>query len=294
MSLIVSSCGPGQFLGPTITASPTSTPTPTITPSPTPTLTPTITPTPTPTPIPGFEAPLVIDGIGVQIHSAVGHADPPPRYRLTSGYNTLLNIEIAFSGEGTTDDLLEVLYLNPETENPFRNLLNGMAVIDEKGNESLAGLFSATGELGVLILSFAVKKEATNFSLRLSDEQVLDLAPVLEFGTNWVEGSVFFDGAPLPNAMVALILEEKIIQTTQTDVDGKFLFTNAPPNIYPDDYEVKITLEGENTKCVVSHFLGDVKTGWRYSHDFKLDKSIYMVEKFSVLDSGEFATCGDQ
>jgi len=52
ISLLVSSCGPGQFLGPTITPSPTFTLTPTITPSPTPTLTPTRTPTPTITPSP--------------------------------------------------------------------------------------------------------------------------------------------------------------------------------------------------------------------------------------------------
>jgi len=50
ISMLLSGCGPGQFLGPTITPSPTSTLTPTITPSPTPTQTstPTITVTPTP------------------------------------------------------------------------------------------------------------------------------------------------------------------------------------------------------------------------------------------------------
>lgn len=54
ISLLVSSCGPGQLFGPTITPSPmptltpTLTPTSTITPTPTSTPTPTITPTPTP------------------------------------------------------------------------------------------------------------------------------------------------------------------------------------------------------------------------------------------------------
>ena len=54
ISLLVSSCGPGQLFGPTITPSPTLTltptitPSPTLTPTPTSTLTPTITPTPTP------------------------------------------------------------------------------------------------------------------------------------------------------------------------------------------------------------------------------------------------------
>jgi len=47
---LVSACGPGQFLGPTITPSPTFTLTPTITPNPTSTPTPTLTPSPTPVP----------------------------------------------------------------------------------------------------------------------------------------------------------------------------------------------------------------------------------------------------
>jgi len=52
ISLLVSSCGPGQLFGPTITPSPTPTLTPTITPTPTLTPTPTSTPTPTITPTP--------------------------------------------------------------------------------------------------------------------------------------------------------------------------------------------------------------------------------------------------
>jgi hypothetical protein len=59
-SLFISSCGPGQLLGPTITPTPTATltATPTFTATPTstatPTLTPTLTPTPTKTPTPTF------------------------------------------------------------------------------------------------------------------------------------------------------------------------------------------------------------------------------------------------
>ena len=56
LSLLVTSCGPGQLFGPTVTPTstptltPTNTPSPTITPSPTSTLTPTVTPSLTPTP----------------------------------------------------------------------------------------------------------------------------------------------------------------------------------------------------------------------------------------------------
>lgn len=62
VSLFLSSCGPGQLFGPTLTPTPTITPSPTVTPSPTLTLTPTstltfapsptFTPTPTVTPLP--------------------------------------------------------------------------------------------------------------------------------------------------------------------------------------------------------------------------------------------------
>ena len=62
LSLIISGCGPGQLLGPTLTPTPTSTATPTLTPTPTLTLTPTptltltptLTPTATPTITPTF------------------------------------------------------------------------------------------------------------------------------------------------------------------------------------------------------------------------------------------------
>jgi hypothetical protein len=52
LSLSLNACGPGQMLGPTLTATPTTTPTPTDTPTPTFTPTPTNTPTPTATPVP--------------------------------------------------------------------------------------------------------------------------------------------------------------------------------------------------------------------------------------------------
>lgn len=54
VSLIISGCGPGQFLAPTITPSPSNTPT--ITPTSTPTITPTFTPTLTPTATVDFAA----------------------------------------------------------------------------------------------------------------------------------------------------------------------------------------------------------------------------------------------
>src|SRR5688500_9117996 len=52
LSMVLSSCGPGQLFGPTVTQTPTATSTVTITPTATPTLTPspTITSTPTSTP----------------------------------------------------------------------------------------------------------------------------------------------------------------------------------------------------------------------------------------------------
>ena len=50
--LFISACGPGQFLGPSLTPAPTNTPTQTPTLTPTPTQTPTLTPTPVTNPIP--------------------------------------------------------------------------------------------------------------------------------------------------------------------------------------------------------------------------------------------------
>ncbi len=63
ISLILSSCGPGQIFGPTLT--PTNTATPSVTPSPTKTPTPTITPSPTPVPsVPGvlYVSPTAVGG----------------------------------------------------------------------------------------------------------------------------------------------------------------------------------------------------------------------------------------
>ena len=63
MSLLITSCGPGQILGPAFTTTPTSTftptPTATFTPTATPTNTPTVTPTATPTPRPSVFGTLV-------------------------------------------------------------------------------------------------------------------------------------------------------------------------------------------------------------------------------------------
>jgi hypothetical protein len=74
MSVLLSSCGPGQILGPTITptftSTPTLTPTPTATPTNTPTATATATPTATPTKTPRPAAtitptPTPLPGVGV-------------------------------------------------------------------------------------------------------------------------------------------------------------------------------------------------------------------------------------
>ncbi|MFZ2096530.1 MAG: hypothetical protein WAV05_07810, partial [Anaerolineales bacterium] len=53
----ISSCGPGQLLGPTLTPTPTNTPVPTNTATATNTATPTNTPLPTSTPIPPTATP---------------------------------------------------------------------------------------------------------------------------------------------------------------------------------------------------------------------------------------------
>ena len=84
MSLLITSCGPGQILGPEFSPTPTSTftptPTSTITPTatqtntPTPTYTPTptntATSTPTPTPIAGIQEPVLVMGSDFLITSA--------------------------------------------------------------------------------------------------------------------------------------------------------------------------------------------------------------------------------
>ena len=71
LSLLLSSCGAGQVLGPTLTPNPTSTNTPTLTPTSTKTPIPTVTPlptntsTPSPTPIPAsFEEDFNSDVLG--------------------------------------------------------------------------------------------------------------------------------------------------------------------------------------------------------------------------------------
>jgi hypothetical protein len=67
ISLVMSGCGPGQLLGPTITPSPTNTPPPTPTSTPTPTftltLTPTLTPSPTFTQTPTIEPPSQLSNL---------------------------------------------------------------------------------------------------------------------------------------------------------------------------------------------------------------------------------------
>lgn len=72
LSVLLSGCGPGQFLGPTVTPTATMTPIPTATPTPTKTSTPTstLTPTPTPTPVPqelGIGVPFSVRGWEITI-----------------------------------------------------------------------------------------------------------------------------------------------------------------------------------------------------------------------------------
>ena len=70
--LVLTACGPGELLGPTITPIPTDTPTkiPTETPTNTPTLTPTFTPAPTDTPVP--TATLMKGTIKIEVPANLG------------------------------------------------------------------------------------------------------------------------------------------------------------------------------------------------------------------------------
>lgn len=171
MSLLISSCGPGQLFGPTITPSPTYTLTPTLTPTSTSTLTPTPTPTPTltPTPIPGIQVPVRVDGIDVQVLSATLGADLPQGYQLKPGYTIVLELEISFTGIESMDD-------------PF---LDEIFVVDENKNESPVTVFTFTIKGGKFvfdktILYFGVKEDAHVFSLYLPDGQMIDLTPILK------------------------------------------------------------------------------------------------------------------
>jgi len=171
-SLVISSCGPGQFLGPTLTLTPTDTPTPTptltptLTPTPMPTLTPTLTPTSTS--IPGIEAPIILNnGVGIEVQNAI-LGDKQPGYTAKSGY-VILSIEIAISGTIKNENLLVDSHI---TE---------LQVIDENGEVSgVESLLEVTFSPPFKpILIFGVRSEAHAFTLSFPDGQTIDLAPIL-------------------------------------------------------------------------------------------------------------------
>lgn len=183
VSLLISSCGPGQLFGPTLTPTPTFTPTPTVTPTPTntptstststPSPTPTLTPTPSPTPIPGIGTPIIINGVGIQVQSAVLGGEPPAGYTIKSGY-VILSLEVAISGGNEFADLLG------------KANTKEFLIVDENGYESgsdyftvpLSSLSGGTPPFSMTLI-FEVQKEAHAFSLHFPDGQTIDLAPVL-------------------------------------------------------------------------------------------------------------------
>lgn len=166
LALSISSCGPGELFGPTITPSPTLTFTPTLTPTPTSTLTPTPKPTFTPsrTPIPGIGSPIIIDDASIQIKSATLGIEPPTGYYLRSSSHVLLSVDFSISGDIAYKDLV---------------------IIDENGYESsleiLTIAITSSGDVSSKItLYYAVMKNAHQFSLRLPDGQLINLMPILK------------------------------------------------------------------------------------------------------------------
>lgn len=168
-SLLISGCGPGQLFGPTVTPSPTSTSTPTITPTftSTPTLTPSPTPTPTLTPsltpIPGIGAPIIVNGISVQVKSAELGAELPSNFFITNPSKYIaLRVDFDFLGD------IEI---------------KKFVIVDENGYQSNfeAVTYTVSGSDPAFStkLFFAVKKDSHHFSLHLPDGQVIDLTPVL-------------------------------------------------------------------------------------------------------------------
>lgn len=101
-----------------------------------------------------------------------------------------------------------------------------------------------------------------------------------------VEGRVTVDGNPLADTTVELAGGKNAIPTTQTDANGRFVFTDVPP----DTYTLTVTLEGERERCVIVTAF-ELKTGKQFSHDFKLEKTIYLVGELSLLEGGEVCRC---
>lgn len=108
ISLLLSACGPGQWLGPTLTPTFTSTPSPTLTPTPTatstptptatftPTLTPSLTPTATITPTPTIGLGMRVTG-GDAEFEVVGYRFASSFDRVRSKNGQTMNV-FAFTG----------------------------------------------------------------------------------------------------------------------------------------------------------------------------------------------------
>ena len=146
--LLVSSCGPGQLFGPTLT------PTPTITPS--------------PTPIPGIGTEIIINGIGITVKSATLGGELPFPYTMKSGY-ILLEIKISFSGDQALD----------------KARVADFVVSDENGNKSSPELYTFSADTpadetaSVITVSFGVRDKSRKFSLLLPDGQLIDFMSIL-------------------------------------------------------------------------------------------------------------------
>jgi hypothetical protein len=182
-SLVMSGCGPGQLLGPTVTPTPTLTFTPTPTSTSTPTSTPTLTPTITPTP--GIGVPVISTGWEITIENAYA------KDKLTSSVGGLrtttwtpknintvfLVVECIFKSkdpsqakEGTVNNLGTLagedflLYGEVTTENGkvipsviFGNEMMGFFTLDEG---TYIKLSAVDGETSSLV--FVIPKESIN------------------------------------------------------------------------------------------------------------------------------------
>lgn len=152
----------------------TLTPVLTDTPIPTPSLTPTASATPIPsaTPIAGISEPVTVNDVGMQVSSAVFGADMPSSMigqELAAGY-VLLAVDMEFSGEVDLSEL------------PERAGMRQIVVVDEEGEEYpfvYVNLTFSDKPPYKSTLYFAIKEDRQSFSLRLINEELIDLTPVL-------------------------------------------------------------------------------------------------------------------
>jgi hypothetical protein len=114
-----------------------------------------------------------VNGVGVQVRSAVLGAELPigsmPGQELAAGYQ-LLAVDVDFSGEVDLGEL------------PERAGMRELAIIDENGEEYPFVFFNLTFSDKSPYRStfyFAVKEGTQLFSLRLLNEEQIDLTPVL-------------------------------------------------------------------------------------------------------------------